>query len=64
MLKIFILAAEFGGLGVYHGVSCLRLSMLTDIAKPDLHQFGSCASATLGLQMVNWTAIFGTGPAV
>ena len=25
------------------GVTCLRLSMLTDIAKPDLRLFGSCA---------------------
>ena len=42
----------------------LRPSMLTGIAKPDLLQFGSCASATLGLSTVNRTAIFGTGPAV
>jgi len=49
--------------GCPHGVTCLRLSMLTDIAKPDLHLFGSCASATSRLSAVNQTAIFGTDPA-
>jgi len=29
--------------GCPRGVRCLRLSMLTDIAKPDLRLFGSCA---------------------
>jgi len=29
--------------GCPRGVTCLRLSMLTDIAKADLRLFGSCA---------------------
>jgi len=49
--------------GAACGVSCLQHSVLMDIAKADLRQFGSCASATLGLSTVNRTAVFGTGPA-
>ena len=44
--------------GCRRGVTCLRLSMLTDIAKADLRLFGSRALC-VRLSAVNRTAILG-----